>query len=158
MSEGRFTESVVEEAALAWLESMGYLVLSGPEIAPGEPAAEREDYGQVVLEGRLRQALQRLNPQVPANALEEALRKLTRLEFPSVVRNNHALHRMLVEGVPVEMERAGLPAPRPGLFFVYAILCDDDSIYIGQTEDIEKRWNLHRTGQAAEHTKKHRHI
>jgi type I restriction enzyme R subunit len=101
------TESVVEEAALAWLESMGYLVLSGPEIAPGELAAEREDYGQVVLEGRLRQALQRLNPQVLADALEEALRKLTRLEFLSAVKNNRALHRMLVEGVPVEMERAG---------------------------------------------------
>ena len=101
-----FTESIVEQAALGWLESMGYLILSGPEIAPGELMAEREDYGQVVLERRLRQALQRLNPQVPADALEEALRKLTRLEFPSAVKNNHALHRMLVEGVPVEMERA----------------------------------------------------
>ncbi len=57
-------ESVVEQAALAWLESLGYGIVSGPEIAPGEPQAERKDYGQVVLERRLRQALRRLNPQI----------------------------------------------------------------------------------------------
>ena len=59
-----FTESVIEQAALAWLEALGYGVLHGPEIAPGEPAAERENYEQVIVESRLRQALQRLNPQV----------------------------------------------------------------------------------------------
>ena len=47
---GVFTESVVEEAALAWLESLGFTVKHGPDIAPGEPGAERADYAQVVLE------------------------------------------------------------------------------------------------------------
>ncbi len=100
-----FTESVVEQAALAWLESLDYTILSGLEIAPGEVLAERENYGQVILEQRLRQALQRLNPQVPADALEEAFRKLTRPDTPSLVANNHALHKYLVEGVPVEYQR-----------------------------------------------------
>src|SRR5436305_711526 len=100
-----FTESVVEQAALAWLEALGYGVLFGPDIAPGEPAAERGDYGQVVLEQRLRQALQRLNPRVPADALEEAFRKLTRLDSPSLIAGNHVLHQYLVEGVPVEYQR-----------------------------------------------------
>jgi type I restriction enzyme R subunit len=99
------TESVVEQAALAWLESMGYVILSGLEIAPGELMAEREDYGQIVLERRLRQALQRLNPQVAPDPLEEAFRKLTRPDSPSVVANNHTVHRYLVEGVPVEYQR-----------------------------------------------------
>ncbi len=62
---GTFTESEVEDAALAWLEGLGYTVFHGPEIAPGEPFAERETYTQVVLAGRLRQALTRLNPSVP---------------------------------------------------------------------------------------------
>ena len=53
----------VEQAALAWLESVGWSVRHGAEIAPGELAAERSDYGQVVLEQRLRDALARLNPQ-----------------------------------------------------------------------------------------------
>lgn len=52
-----FTESVVEEAALGWLEALGYSIAYGPHIAPGELAAERKDYGQVVLEDRIRQAL-----------------------------------------------------------------------------------------------------
>jgi type I restriction enzyme R subunit len=102
----RFTESEVEEAALAWLESLGYTLLHGPDIAPGEPFAERDDYGQVVLEGRLRQALRRLNPEAPPEALDEAFRRLTRPDSPSLVANNHTVHRYLVEGVPVEYQRA----------------------------------------------------
>ena len=68
--------------------------------------AERENYGQVVIERRLRQALQRLNPAVPSDALEEAFRKLTRPDSPSLVANNHVVHKYLVEGVPVEYQRA----------------------------------------------------
>lgn len=102
----KLSEAVVEEAALAWLEGEGYAVLHGPDIAPGESFAEREDYGQVVLERRLRQALQRLNPQAPADALEEAFRRLTRPDSPSLVASNHVLHCYLVEGVPVEYQRS----------------------------------------------------
>jgi type I restriction enzyme R subunit len=58
-----FTESVVEEAALEWLAGLGYTVLHGPEIAAGEPGAERTDpgYRDVVLQTRLRKALKRLS-------------------------------------------------------------------------------------------------
>jgi len=102
-----FTESVVEEAALAWMEGLGYTVLHGPEIAVGEPTAERSDpnYRDVILERRLRQALVRLNPHLPPEALEEAWRKLTRVDAPSLVERNRAVHRMLVDGVNVEYRR-----------------------------------------------------
>ena len=53
----QFSESIVEDAALAWLESLGWSVKIGPEIAPGEPSAQRTDCGQVVLEQRLCDAL-----------------------------------------------------------------------------------------------------
>src|ERR1035437_7130657 len=101
-----FTESVVEQAALAWLESLDYTILSGPDIAPGELQAERDEYRQVVLERRLHEALQRLNPQMPIDVLEGAFRKLTRPDSPSLVANNHTVHQYLVEGVPVEYERS----------------------------------------------------
>ena len=103
----KFAESVVEEAALAWLEELGYATLHGPDIAAGEPAAERSDpsYRDVVLEGRLRQALKRLNPGLPPEALEDAYRKLTRTDAPSLVERNRAVHRMLVDGVTVEYRR-----------------------------------------------------
>lgn len=103
-----FTESVVEDAALAWLEALDYTVLHGPAIAAGEPAAERSDpnYRDVMLEGRLRQALLSLNPDLPPEALEDAFRKLTRTDAPSLIERNHALHRMLVDGVTVEYRRS----------------------------------------------------
>jgi len=107
MTAQRFTESVVEDAALAWLEGLGYAVLHGPDIAVGMLAAERSDpnYRDVVLEGRLRQALARLNPDLPAEALEDAYRKLTRTDAPSLLERNRAAHRMLVDGVTVEYRR-----------------------------------------------------
>ena len=101
-----FTESVVEQAALAWLESTGWSVRNGAAIAPGELAAERDDYGQVVLAQRLRDALARLNPVLPAEALDDAFRKLTRPEGAELVAHSRALHRLLVDGVTVEYRTA----------------------------------------------------
>lgn len=106
MNSTTFTESIVEQAALAWLEVLGYGIAYGPEVGCGQPGAERADWAQVVLEGRLRQGLERLNPQVPAGALDDAFRKLTRPDTPTLVAGNHAMHRLIVEGVPVEYQRA----------------------------------------------------
>jgi type I restriction enzyme R subunit len=102
-----FTESDVEDAALEWLKDLGYTILHGPDIAVGEPGAERRDPGfrDVVLEGRLQRALSRLNPDLPPDALEEAFRKLTRLDAPTLAERNRATHRMLVEGITVEYRR-----------------------------------------------------
>jgi len=102
-----FTESVVEAATLEWLEALGYTILHGAEIAAGEPGAERTDpgYGDVILEGRLKKALQRLNPGLPAEAIQDAYRRLIWAGEPSVVTRNHAFHQKLVEGVTVEYTR-----------------------------------------------------
>lgn len=97
-----FNESTVEEAALSWFEELGYAVVHGPIIAPGEQNAERGSFGDVVLAGRLREAVDRINADIPNEAREEALRKVLRLESPSLVGNNRAFHRMLRDGVEVE--------------------------------------------------------
>ncbi|MEO8034833.1 MAG: type I restriction endonuclease, partial [Acidobacteriota bacterium] len=104
---GSFTESIVEDAALAWLQDLGYIVLHGPELAPGEPAAERSDplYRDVILEQRFRNALAKLNPEIPAEALADAYRKFMRQDGPSLIERNRAVHRMLVDGIPVEYKR-----------------------------------------------------
>ena len=101
------TESLVEDAALAWLESLGYTVKHGPEIGPEEIFAERTDYGQVVLAGRLRQALVKLNPALPAEAIEDAFHKIIRLEGATLDARNRAFHRVLVDGVTVEYRTDG---------------------------------------------------
>ena len=95
-------EAEVEQATLDWLEGLGWQVAHGPDIAPDAPNAERHDYGQVVLERRLRGAVAELNPALPASALEDAFRKLIRPEGSTLEARNRAFHRMLVDGVTVE--------------------------------------------------------
>ena len=102
-----FTESVVEDAALEWLKALDYEILHGPDIAYGQPAAERNDpgYRDTILDTRLRQALARLNPGLPPEALDDAYRKLTRGDAPALIERNRAMHRMMVDGVNVEYRR-----------------------------------------------------
>jgi type I restriction enzyme R subunit len=103
---GQFNESTVEKTALDCLKSLGWAVKHGPEIAPDGLFAERADYREVVLAQRLRDALARLNPDLPDEALEEAFRRLTHPEGATLEARNRAFHRMLVDGVTVEYRRA----------------------------------------------------
>ena len=96
------TESDVEQAALAWLDNLGWSVAHGPDIAPGTPDAQRTDYSDVILAQRLRDALARLNPDLPTDALDDAFRKLTRPQGTTLEARNRAFHRMTVDGVTVE--------------------------------------------------------
>ena len=96
----------MEDAALEWLAGLGYEILSGLAIAPGEPAAERADYKQVFLFDRLQTKLEDLNPKIPLEGLQEALRKLRLISHPTLIENNRAFHRLLVEGVDVEFRNA----------------------------------------------------
>lgn len=97
-----FSESTVEDAALAWLEGLGYAVKHGPEIAPGELFSERQNYEEPFLTQHLKDALARLNPTIPSDALEEAFRKVSRVDSPSLVQVNRIFHKMLVDGIDVE--------------------------------------------------------
>ncbi len=99
-------EKDVEAAALAWLESLGWRTAYGPDIAPGGDFPERGRYEDVVLALRLRDALGRLNPNLPASALDDAFRKLTRLEGTTLETRNRHFHRLLVDGVTVEYRTA----------------------------------------------------
>ncbi len=99
-----FTESTAEQAALDWLSDLGYQIVYGPDIAPGEPAAERSNYSQVVLEGRLRSALGRINRDIPSEELEEAIRKVLHTDTPNMLENNRRFHTILIEGLPVEYQ------------------------------------------------------
>ena len=95
-------ESEVEEAALKWLEGLGWEKAHGPTIGPDAPDAERGGYDEVILGDRLRDALQRLNPKLPSEALEDAFRKAKRPAGATLETGNRAFHRMLVDGVNVE--------------------------------------------------------
>ena len=107
MSERHFCESTIESAALAWLEASGWQVVHGPDLAPGALASERRDYSEVTLTGRLRDALARLNPDLPVEALDDAFRQLTQPQGADLIQRNRAQHRLLVDGVTVEHRNAG---------------------------------------------------
>ena len=95
----RLTESEVEDVALDWLARLGHQTEDGPALAPDSERPERADYAQVLLVERLRSALSRLNPDLPAGALEDALRRITRPEGPTLEARNRTFHRILVDGV-----------------------------------------------------------
>ena len=100
------TEADVEQAAIDCLSDLGWRTAHGPDIAPDMSTAERDDYGQVVLEHRLRDALVAQSLGLPLDALDDAFRKLTRPESSSLANRNRAFHRMLVNGVEVEYRDA----------------------------------------------------
>ncbi len=100
-----FTESIVEEAVLDWLRELGYAILSGQDALPAAGDALRATYGDVVLPGALRSALYRLNPDLPAEALDEAFRQLSQPQGSTAESRNRAVQRLLIDGVTVEYRR-----------------------------------------------------
>jgi type I restriction enzyme, R subunit len=99
------SEETVEKVAIDWFLSMGYSYVNGLSMAPGEACSERDSFKDVVLERRLRDAIDRLNPQIPSEAREDAFRKVVLVEGPSLIAANQRFHSMLSEGVSVEYRR-----------------------------------------------------
>ncbi len=98
------TESEVEQAALDILEELEYKTLYGPDIAPLPEGTkpERKTYSDVVLIERLAKAIDKLNPSIPNEAKEQAIKKVLRTESPKLIVNNQSFHKMLVNGLDVE--------------------------------------------------------
>ena len=95
------TENEIEQIALDILnEDLGYTVLYGPDIAEGDK--KERDYNEVVLQHRLKNAIEKINPDIPADAKEEAFKKALRTTTISLFENNQAFHQMLTEGIDVK--------------------------------------------------------
>jgi type I restriction enzyme R subunit len=101
------TEDQLEQEALGWLGEVGYQHLYGPDIAPDGSAPERADYRQVLLVERLRNAIGRLNPDIPLVAREDALKQVVDLGVPSQLAANQHFHKLLVNGVSVQYQKGG---------------------------------------------------
>lgn len=104
---GYLDEAQVELISVDHFRELGYSYAHGPDIAPDGEGPERRDYGQVVLGGRLCEALTRINPEVPAEAIEDAFKQVARPESPSLIPNNRAFHRLLTDGVDVSWRADG---------------------------------------------------
>jgi type I restriction enzyme R subunit len=100
-------EDDVEQEMLGWFEDLGYEVVFGPELAPDGSNPERKSYKQVLLEGRLRDALHRLNPGLPASAIADAMDAMTNAGAPGLLAGNHEFQQRLTRGVQVFWQQDG---------------------------------------------------
>ena len=104
---GYLNEDAIEQYVIELLKNLDYAYLNGTEIAPGGSHEERRSFKDAILVARLRFALTRLNPNLPASALGDALRKVTAHDTTDLVRNNQRFHKFLIEGVDVEYSDSG---------------------------------------------------
>lgn len=103
----KYTESTLEEATLEWFEEIGYSIIGGPDIDPYSENPERKEFGEVVLIARLKEAIDRVNPSVPSDAKDDALKKILRVTHgQDIIQNNKKFHNLLRDGVDVEYRRS----------------------------------------------------
>jgi len=100
----KITEEQFENHLIGIFQELGYDYVNGYEIAPDSAQAERADYREVILAGRLRGKLAELNPTIPQVGIEDAVAQITRPQFPVVIQNNREFHRQLRDGVKVEFQ------------------------------------------------------
>ena len=98
------SEAEIESAMIEQLASLGYKVESEEEIGPDGTNPERQSHDEVILVKRLESVVDKLNPNIPKVAREEAVRKVTQITFPNLLEENRRIHKLLVEGVDVEFE------------------------------------------------------
>jgi len=110
VSVSHINEDMVEQEMLGWFEDLGYEVVFGPELAPDGERPERRSYKHVLLEGRLRDALHRLNPGFPAAAIADAVAVLTSAGTPGVMAGNQEFQRRLTRVCKSFGNRTARPA------------------------------------------------
>ena len=98
------SEDHIEQILIQEFIDLGYSYVNGADISPDGMAQERE-FDEVVLKHRLKAAISKLNPSVPAEAQEEALKKILRSDSPNLFQNNYTIHKYLTEGVDVEYRK-----------------------------------------------------
>ena len=101
MSRNLNENSLTEQPVIEWLKEMGYDYEFGPDLAPGQILGEREDFREVVLVGRLKRSIRRLNPDLPETAMDDVARSIIKFEHPNLEIANKEVYKMLTEGVRI---------------------------------------------------------
>ena len=137
----KITESEIEEFAIKLLEKLGYQYIYGPDIAPDSASPLRKSFDDVLLIDRLKSATSRINPKIPDDAREDAIKQLQRLNSPELIANNEAFHRMLTEGVKVSYQKNG--NTRGDLVWLIDFKCpeNNDFLVVNQFTVIENGIN-----------------
>ena len=97
-----FSEHELELELIEQFEGLGYAYLAPGDVEPDGSCSERGDWGETVLVARLKDAAVRINPEVPEETLDSAIRRFTADTLPNLLEENRRVHKLLVEGIPVE--------------------------------------------------------
>ena len=103
----KITENAIEELAIQLMESQGFEYIYAPDIAPDSDTPERSSFEDVLLQDRLQSAVSRINPDIPPEARNDAIKEIQRLNSPELIANNETFHRMLTEGITVAFQKDG---------------------------------------------------
>jgi type I restriction enzyme, R subunit len=107
MIPSKITESSIESFAIELLVNHGYQYIYGPDIAPDSDRPERTTFEDIILLERIKRAVSRINPNIPIEALEDAIKQIERLNSPELITNNENFHRILTEGIKVTYQKGG---------------------------------------------------
>jgi type I restriction enzyme R subunit len=103
----KLSEKDIEDFAIEQFQNLGFEYLYGPSIAPDSDNPERNSFEDVILLNRLKKAIQKINPDIPQEAQEEAIKEIQRIASPDLLVNNELFHRYLTEGIPVTVRIHG---------------------------------------------------
>lgn len=135
------TESQIEAFAIETLQNLGWEYMPGLAIAPGAEQTERESYEQVILTGRLRKAVATLNPDIPADAQEQAVQKVLRIYSPDLLHNNESFHQLLVEKVKIPYQQDGFERSYEVALIDFNTSFNNRFLVVNQYTIVEKNQN-----------------
>ncbi len=103
----KLSENKIETFAIELFKQQAYEYVYGPVMAPDGERQERDAYTDVTLKQRLDHAVRMLNPSIPEDARQQAVREVINPASPDLIINNETFHSMLTNGVDVEYQKDG---------------------------------------------------
>src|SRR3989338_2237824 len=137
----KITENSIETFAIETLQFLGWEYIHGLAIAPGAEHAERESFEQIILTHRLRKAVARLNPDIPADAQEQAVQKVLRIYSPDMLYNNETFHQFLIEKVKIPYQQDGYERSYEVALIYFSHPSNNEYLVVNQYTIIENNQN-----------------
>ena len=135
------SENIIEESAIEILQSLGWEYANGGEISPEGLFCERENYQQIILTNRLRNAIAKLNPDIPQDAQEAAVQKVLRISSTDLLFNNEEFHKFLVEKVKIPYQKDGYERSHEVALFDFENATNNQFLVVNQYSIIENNQN-----------------
>jgi type I restriction enzyme R subunit len=137
----KITESDIELFTIEELEALGYQILHGPDISCDGLFSERQSYSDIILVGRLRTAVQRLNSDIPADVQEQAVQKVLRIYSPDLLHNNETFHQLLIEKVKIPYQQDGYERSYEVALIDFANPLSNEFLVVNQYTVVENNQN-----------------